>query len=346
MSTSIEQTALRPLGPGIKVLVTGATGFTGSLLIEKLCHTGAEVRALARPSSKREALSQLPIEWFLGDVFDEAVLRKAAAGVHYIFHVAACFREAGVPDDYYEKVHVSSTKILAGLALENPDFQRFVHVSTMGVHGHIENPPGNENSPFKPGDLYQITKAEAETWLRDFAAQKNLNYTIIRPTGIFGPGDKRLLKVFKMATKPFFPILGYGKCLYHLIHVDDLTDAIILSATHPAARAEAFLCGNIEAVRLVDMAKLIAEETGNALRILRVPVTPVFWLADLCELLCKPFGIEPPLYRRRVAFYTKDRSFDTTKIRTQLQWSPKWTNESGIRNTARWYLEKKWIQAK
>lgn len=158
----------RSAGP---VLVTGATGFTGRRLVEKLLAGGATVRAVARPSSRREVLAGAPVEWFVGDVFDPALVAEAAEGVHYIFHVAACFREAKYGDEQYRWVHVKSTQLLAQAARRNSDFRRFVHVSTMGVHGHIEHPPGDETSPFAPGDIYQRTKLEAEQWLVAFAAR-------------------------------------------------------------------------------------------------------------------------------------------------------------------------------
>ena len=213
----------------------------------------------------------------------------------------------------------------------------------MGVHGHIENPPGDENSPYSPGDLYQETKLEAELWIRDFARNNGMSLTVIRPTGIYGPGDRRLLKIFKMSKWPVFPILGFGKCLYHFIHVDDLTDAFILAATHPLADQEVFLCGDPDATPLVDLLDIIGEVTGRRPRVLRIPVTPFFLLGDLCELACKPFGISPPIYRRRVAFYTKDRSFNTAKIRHLLGFENAFTTREGMQQTARWYQKEGWI---
>jgi nucleoside-diphosphate-sugar epimerase len=198
------------------VLVTGATGFTGSVLTQKLVRAGLKVRAIARPSSKLGQLSDLPISWFRGDVFDRATVEAAAQDVAYIFHVAAAYREAKISDDVYRKVHVESTKLLADAARQNASFRRFVHVSTVGVHGHIANPPADENYAFDPDDIYQLTKAEAELWFRNYATKHELPYTVIRPCAIYGPGDMRLLKVFRMAAKKYFPILGRGRNLYHL----------------------------------------------------------------------------------------------------------------------------------
>jgi nucleoside-diphosphate-sugar epimerase len=329
--------------PDTPVLVTGATGFTGSLLTRKLVARGARVRAIARPGSATDALKDVPVEWFRGQVFDAETVAAAAAGVAYIFHVAAAYREAKVSDEVYRNVHVASTQRLAEAARRNPGFQRFVHVSTVGVHGHIEHPPADENYPFHPGDMYQQTKAEAERWLRDFAARHGLPHTVIRPCAIYGPGDRRLFKVFKLAAGPVFPILGRGRCLYHLVHVEDLTNVLLLAAVSPAARGEVFIAGNPEPVQLENMARLIAECYGRRLRVLRLPVWPFHAAAAVCEAVCRPLGIEPPLYRRRVDFYTKDRAFDTRKLRERLGYQCVFTNETGMRETAAWYRHAGWL---
>jgi nucleoside-diphosphate-sugar epimerase len=329
---------------GTPVLVTGATGFTGQALTRKLVGIGCRVRAIVRSSSNREGLKDLPIEWIEGDVFDPAVVERACVGVHYIFHVAAAYREAKISDETYTKVHIESTKLLAQAVVRREEFKRFVHVSTVGVHGHIDEPPANEEYRFNPGDIYQSTKAEAELWISRFSKQTGLPIAIVRPAAIYGPGDRRLLKLFKMANKRLFPLFGKGQGLYHLIHVGDLTDIIITAALAPQALGEVYIAGNPEPSRLEDIAKLIAGEIGNKkLQFIRLPAWPLFLAADICEALCKPFKIEPPIYRRRVAFFTKDRAFDTSKLREGLGYQYSHTVEEGLRSTARWYRERGWV---
>lgn len=330
---------------GARVLVTGATGFTGSVLTRKLVAAGADVTAITR-SPPRGTLKELPVRWLQGQVFDSEVVTKAMQDVAYVFHVAAAYREAGMDDQVYRHVHVTSTQLIAEAAVRQPGFKRLVHVSTVGVHGHIEHPPADETAPFAPGDIYQKTKAEAELWLREYAERTPLPYTIIRPAAIMGPDDTRLLKIFKLATQPVFPLLGYGKCLYHLIHVEDLTDAMLLAATHPAALGEAFIAGNQDPVRLEDLGRLVADTLGYRFRPVRIPVTPFFWAAAVCEAVCKPFGLAPPLHRRRVAFFTKDRAFNTAKIRERLGFVPRYTNEQGIVDTALGYVAKGWLKSR
>jgi dihydroflavonol-4-reductase len=332
------------LPQGARVLVTGATGFTGRVLTRKLVAAGARVVAIIRGSSQRGDLAELPIEWIEGDVFDPEVIHRATRGVEYIFHVAAAYREAKITDDTYRKVHVESTKLLAESVVSSDVFKRFLHVSTVGVHGHIDAPPADEQYRFSPGDIYQQTKADAEQWITTFGAQKGLPLTIIRPAAIYGPGDRRLLKLFKMASRRFFPLFGAGKGLYHLIHVEDLTDIFITAAIAPRALGEVYIAGNPEPSRLEDIARTIATEIGNTrLTFVRLPAWPLFVLADICEAVCRPLGIEPPLYRRRVAFFTKDRAFDTRKLRSHLDYTYTYSVESGLRETARWYRSHDWL---
>lgn len=328
---------------GARVLVTGATGFTGSVLVRKLAQGGARVRAVARASSNLEPFRDLDIEWVRGDVFDPAVVDAAAADVEYVVHIAAAYREAKLSDRDYRNVHVVSTQLLAERAWKISGFKRFVHVSTVGVHGHVENPPADETYRFNPGDIYQRTKAEAEIWLHGFAREKGLPYAVIRPAAIYGPGDRRLLKIFRMATKPVFVVLGRSKGLYHLVHVDDLTRGLCLAAVHPNALGEAFICGSPEAVTIEKIGRIVAKALGRDLRVVRLPVWPFYLAGAVCEAVCRPLRIEPPIYRRRVSFFTKDRSFDTRKIRDRLGFRNRHSDEAGLTETALWYREHGWL---
>lgn len=329
---------------GTPVLVTGATGFTGQALTKKLLAQGARVRAIARGSSDLSPFSGCNVEWVRGDVFDPSVVSGAVEGIEYVFHVAAAYREPNISDTVYEKVHVTSTQELARALHGKASFKRLVHVSTVGIHGHIDEPPADETYRFSPGDIYQRTKAAAEVWLTEYAREQGLPFSVVRPAAIYGPGDKRLLKIFKMALQPVFPLFGSGKGLYHLIHVDDLTSIFIQAALHPRALGEAFIAGNAQPNRLQDIVTTVADELGNSkIRFVRFPAWPLFLAADVCEAVCKPLGISPPLYRRRVAFFTKDRAFDTRKLREVLEYRSSVETEAGLRGTARWYREQGWL---
>jgi nucleoside-diphosphate-sugar epimerase len=116
------------IDPGTKVLVTGATGFTGSALVRKLVDRKLDVIAISRPSSNLSRFDGMPITWLRGDVFDEQLMQKAMQGGSYVFHLVSPFREAKAPDVEFYNVHVLSTQLLAKMALAQPNFKRFVYV--------------------------------------------------------------------------------------------------------------------------------------------------------------------------------------------------------------------------
>jgi len=331
---------------GTRVLVTGATGFTGADLTKKLVDMGADVVAIARPTSNLSQFEGMPITWFRGDVFDKALIDSAMAGVQYVFHLVTPFREAKAPDSEFYNVHVLSTQWLAKAALNQPDFQRFVHVSTIGVHGHIDHPPADETYRMAPGDIYQETKLEGETWIKAFHEETGLPIAIVRPASIYGPGDRRLLKIYKWVYKGRVPLIGDGSNLLHFIHVDDLTDFFLVAALHPKAVGEIFICGSERAMNFKTMVDVISQHYGSNAKFIQFPKAPAFLIGDILENICRPFGIEPPIYRRRLAFYTKDRSFNTSKMREMLGFTTQHADEDGLTDLAQWYLDQGWIEAK
>ncbi|MDB9526590.1 NAD-dependent epimerase/dehydratase family protein [Oscillatoria sp. CS-180] len=334
------------IAPGTKVLVTGATGFTGSNLTKKLVEMDLDVVAIARPTSNLSRFDGMPITWLKGDVADPELIDKAMTGVSYVFHMVTPFREAKAPDTQFYNVHVLSTQLLAKAALQQPDFKRFVHVSTIGIHGHVAEPPADETYRTEPGDIYQETKLEGEVWIKEFSQETGLPIAVVRPAGIYGPGDKRLFKIYKWASQGWMPLIGDGSNLLHFIHVDDLTDFFLVAATHPKAIGETFICGSEKAMAFKDMVELISEHYGVKVKFLQFPKAPLFFVGDILETLCRPFGIEPPIYRRRLAFYTKDRSFNTSKMRNMVGFSTQHPDKTGLQELAQWYLDQEWLSVK
>ena len=324
----------------MKVLVTGATGFTGGHLAQYLAGRGDEVRALVRPKSRaRFDASALPkhgVRACEGDLTDAGSLGRAMEGVELVYHIAATYREAGQPDSAYRAINVEGTRNLLEVAKA---FQvgRVVHCSTGGVHGHIANPPANEDAPFNPGDVYQETKLAAEQLAREYGASNGLDVVVARPIGIYGPGDTRFLRMFRGLARGRFPMIGSGKAFYHLTYIDDLIEGFRLCGTVPAAKGRTYILAGPRYTTLEQLVHLVAHELKVAPPRVHLPVWP-FWTAGLlCEMICVPLRIEPPIYRRRVDFYTKSRAFDTTRARTELGYSPKVDLEDGIKRTAGWY---------
>ena len=326
----------------MKILVTGATGFTGGHLATTLARLGHDVRALVRPRSlTRFAASEAATAGVAaapGDLADAAAVREAAGGVDVVYHIAATYREAGQPDAAYRAVNVDGTRHVLEAA-QATGARRVVHCSTGGVHGHVEHPPANEDAPFSPGDIYQDTKLEAEQLAREFGQTRGLDVVVARPIGIYGPGDMRFHKMFQGIARGRFPMLGSGEVFYHLTYIDDLVEGFRLCGEVPAAVGRTYLLAGPTYTTLNELAATMARELGVRPPRWRLPVWP-FWTAGLlCEMVCVPLRIEPPLYRRRVDFYTKSRAFDTTRARQELGYSPQVGLADGIRRTIAWYRE-------
>lgn len=324
----------------MRVLVTGVTGFTGGHLARYLQRRGLTVRGLVRPRSlERPAVTALRaagIEIVGGDLTDAAAVARACEGVEVVYHIAATYREPGQPDSAYRDVNVQGTlNVLEGARVAGA--RRMVHCSTGGVHGHVDHPPANEDAPFNPGDVYQDTKLEAERALRTAAEGADVEVVIARPIGIYGPGDTRFLKMFRGISRGRFPMLGAGEVFYHLTYIDDLCEGFRLCGEVPAAAGRTYILAGPRYTTLNELVALIAAELKVKPPRLRLPVWPVWLAGAACEALCVPFRIAPPLYRRRVDFYTKSRAFDTTRARTELGFAPTVDLPEGIRRTIAWY---------
>jgi nucleoside-diphosphate-sugar epimerase len=213
----------------------------------------------------------------------------------------------------------------------------------VGVHGDVERPPANEDAPLRPGDVYQETKLEGEQLAREAGARCRIAVTIVRPSGIYGPGDRRLLKLFRGVARRRWVTLGRGEIYYHLTYIDDLVEGFRLCGEHPAAANRTYILAGGEVTTLNALVKLVADGADVPEPKLHLPVWP-FWLAGAaCELACAPFGVEPPLYRRRVDFFTKSRAFDITRARTELGYAPHVGLRDGIRRTFEWYRAHRWL---
>jgi dihydroflavonol-4-reductase len=326
----------------VNVLVTGATGFTGGHLARWLQNRGDRVRALVRDPKQANGLRVHGIEVVEGDLKDAASLRRAADGVEAIYNIAALYRAASRPPDEYRAVNARAVGSVVEAA-RTAGARRVVHCSTVGVHGDVEHPPADEDAPLRPGDVYQETKLEGEHIARAAAARTGVELVIVRPSGIYGPGDRRLFKLFGAIARRRFVMLGSGRIFYHLTYIDDLCEGFRLCATVPGAVGRTYIVAGGEVTTLKDLVAITADVAGVGGPRLRLPVWPVWMAGAACEAICRPFGIEPPLYRRRVDFFTKSRAFDISRARRELGFTPAVGLRDGIGRTLEWYREQRWI---
>lgn len=324
----------------MKTLITGATGYVGVNLVKRLLASKHSIRALVRPKSNYIPLKKLGCRICFGDITQKNSIEPAVQNVDVIYHLAATFRTARISKQTYWETNVKGTQNMLECALA-AGVKRFIHCSTIGVHGNVEDPPGNENSPFNPGDIYQVTKVEGEKLALKYQKEKGLPVIIIRPAGIYGPGDIRFLKLFQAINKRKFLMIGSGRTLWHPVYIDDLITGFELASQKDGIIGETFIIGGPEYLRLRELVNIIA----NALDVppppkFFIPAWPVQTLGAICEFICRPLKIEPPIYRRRIDFFSKNRAFNISKARNLLGYSPKHDINTGVKLTADWYRAK------
>ena len=332
------------LTPGLQhILITGAAGFTGVALALRLSAAGHRVRGLIRSRDRAAALERAGVTTVEGDIRDPRVIRQAIEGIDTVYHLASVFRRPAAPVSEYREVHVDATRHLVEISAA-AGVRRIVHCSSVGVHGSVsEEVPATEDAPFQPGDIYQETKLEGEQIALQTADRAGVPLTVVRPGPIYGPGDKRLFKLIGGVARKRFRLLGDGSPHLQMVYVDDLTEGFRLAAEAPIAAGRTYILAGSEAPTLKELVHEIAGVADVASPRFRLPVWP-FWLAGaVCEAVCLPLGMEPPIFRRRVKFFTSNRWFDISRARTELGFAPRVSLRDGIRRTLESYRQLGWL---
>jgi nucleoside-diphosphate-sugar epimerase len=323
----------------MKVLVTGGTGFTGAALVNRLLDEGHSVVALDyKEGLESSALRTRGAEILIGSVTDRGAVERAFDGVEYVFHLAAAFRELNVPNSFYDEVNVGGTRTVLEAARRHR-VRKFVYCSTCGVHGNVDRPPANEDAPIQPADYYQRTKYEAEPIvLREAGA--GMETVILRPAAIYGPGDpERFFMIFKRVSKGVFPMFGSGRTLYHPLYIDNLVDAFLLCLPPGAGSGRTYLIADQDYFPIEEIVRAVARALEVPVRIPHYPVTPLILAGHIMEKVCRPLGIAPPIFPRRVDWYRQNRAFDITRAKKELGYAPRIGLAEGLRRTGQWYRQ-------
>jgi nucleoside-diphosphate-sugar epimerase len=324
----------------MKACVTGGTGFIGSRLALRLREEGHEVAALGRRGSPTELENAREVEERGGQVVDGSLsdsdrLREALAGAEVVFHLAAAQHEANVPDAHFREVNVEGTRRVLEAA-EAAGVRRFVLGSTIGVYGGKPGQTVRDDSPLEPDNIYGVTKREGEEVVRSFGG--HLPCVIARISETYGPGDRRLLKLFRGARRGILLQVGSAKNLHHLVYVEDLLDGLWAAAREEKAVGRTFVLAGPCPVTTRQMLEAIADAVPGRARILRVPMAPLLGAAALLEGTLRPLGIQPPLHRRRLDFFRKSFSFGMAEAREALGYAPRVELAAGVAATAQWYV--------
>ena len=329
---------------GKKLLVTGAAGFIGGALFKELMEYQLNVVGTVLYEDEAVTLREKGYRVQVLDLASDENWDSLLQGIDIIFNIAALFQEVENSEAMFRKVNVDGTlKLLK--AAEKTGVERFVHCSTVGVHGHVKQIPCTEETPYNPMDEYHRTKLEGELAVLEHAktlADDGMIVTVNRPAMVYGPGDTRMMKIFKAIHSRKFLMIGSGEVLAHLGYIDDQVDSLILSSVGPREKVhlEAFNIASSKPITLNELSSYIADAANVKLSKIKIPVFPVWFAGLLCEIICRPIGVKPPIFRRRVGFFTHNRAFDLSKATRLLDYRSKTDAQEGVKITLDWYRDK------
>lgn len=316
----------------MRVLVTGAGGFVGSHLVESQLAYGYQVRATdLHLDQLAQAANQPNLELVRGDLTDDALLPRLVEGVEVVYHLASAHLDVSQPDSYYHRVNVTATKNLLAAA-HDAGVKRFVHCSTNGVLGEIQQIPANETAPCNPTNVYEQTKLLGEQAALAFYKKTGLTVVVARPAWVYGPRCPRTARLLRAIKKGRFVMFGNGRTLRHPIYISDAVRGLELCAEKGTPGEVYFLAGE-RAVSLNELTQTIAAVQGVRPPLLRLPLPLGLAAAYLLQTLFSLLRRQPPISRRTLDFYLKDNAYDISKARRDLGFAPQVNLVTGMRQT-------------
>lgn len=305
--------------PNARVLVTGATGFVGRALCERLIAVGHKIIPIVR---RRSGLLN---EVVIGEMGPSTDWSTALAGCDVVVHLAARVHKmkgsVHDPRMLYREINTEATLNLGHQAAK-AGVKRFVFISTIKVNGEGRDTAYRETDVPVPEDAYAISKWEAEQGLQRIARETGLEVVILRPPLVYGPGVKaNFLRLMKTIQRGWPLPLGAIHNRRSLLYLGNFVDAIRLCVEHPAAAGQTFLLDDGQAVSTPELIRAVARAMGRPARLLAVPVGV---LAFMGALLGK---------RAAVARLTGSLYVDSAAIRSRLGWTPPYSMEAGLAAT-------------
>lgn len=328
----------------MRYLITGATGFVGPYLVQKLVQGGHHCRCLVRPTADAHDLDRLGAEIVTGDVTDPGSLSGAADRVDAVFHLATLghMSNFAVGEERFEAVNVQGTVNVMREALRS-GIKKIVHCSTVAAMGICPDVPATETSPCVPHHAYGRSKLAAEQQVLEMVRRDRLPAVIVRFSMVYGPGDRRdLLKLTRMAKRGVFPRIGNRPKLTPLIHVHDAVDALLLTERSGTV-GEIYLVTHPQPIPFDRLIAILQKELGVRRIPLYVPEWAALSAAAVIEKTFRLLGRTPPVSRKNIESTLADRVFSIAKATRELGIQPAVDHESGLTETVRWYVAKGWV---
>jgi dihydroflavonol-4-reductase len=325
-----------------KVLVTGATGFVGSHLVDRLVERGRAVRCLVRGTSNLKYLKHPQLEFAHGDLDGATDWDEALKDVDTIYHVAGV-TFARRAKDYFRVNHQGTEAILAGALKHRDRIKRFVQVSSLAAVG--PGPDGrsvDEDTPPAPITPYGRSKLMGEEAVRAVAGL--LPTTIVRPPAVYGPRDYGIYEFFKSISRGLSPTIGRYDKQVSLVHAHDLADGIILAGESSDSTGRTYFISSEEVYSMRAVADRIAEILGRRARTIAIPRPVAFAVAVAAEAVAAVMRKPPVINRDKVTDLSQTCwGCSVERAKRELGYSQRVPLEAGLRATVEWYKREGWL---
>ncbi len=316
----------------MRVLVTGATGFLGNVLVDRLIADGLAPVALVRASSRTDRLEGRGVPCRVADLHSGEGVEEALRDVDAVVHAAGGGHVLDVSAIHADTTETTAT-LLSAVATTNPALKRFVLVSSLAAHG--PSPSGRardaSESP-RPITHYGRSKAAAEAAV--LACADQFPVTIARPSAIYGPGDWRMAPLYRAAERGWVPLPASSRTA-SMVHVRDCASAISAMVSQDHASGRIYFVDDGAPLETAVMARIIGDAVGRRVRVLRVPG----WALRVAGVVSEGVG----RLRGRAVLFHRDKVrellqphwiCDSTPLREELGWRPEVTFEEGALETA------------
>ena len=327
----------------MKYFITGAGGFIGSHLVEKLLEKGNEVRALILKGTDESNLDAVKdkIEIVYSDITISEEMKPLLKGIDIVIHLAGKVIDWG-SREVFMKINYEGSKNVLEAAIE-ADVKRFIFMSSLSVHGFEGFKDSNEDTPYTPFNAYAESKMKVEELLNRKFEEDNIEIVIVRPGFmIFGPRDVLVSLPYydRILKKHSFECVSKGKAVSCYSYVENLVEGLILVSTHPKAAGETYIMSDGPIITFREYMANVFASCNVELKLTSIPYWLAYPVVALIEGIYKLFRRKnaPLLTRYRVKVASKDLGFVNDKIVKELGFNPKIDLEEACKRTYDWYI--------
>ncbi len=323
------------------VLVTGANGFVGANLCRKLIDNGYNIIAGVRKSANLDLLEDLDIEYRYGDITLPDSLIKMVKDVNYVIHNAGIVK-AKKKQSFFDINEQGTRNVFEAILKVNPNIKKIIYISSLAAAGNSsDNQPVTENDNPHPITTYGHSKLAGEKIALSY--KNKLNVCVIRPSGVYGPGDKEIMTLFQTVNNHLKPFIGDCSRKLQLVHVDDLCRGISKAMTTNTNSGSIYFICEKKAYSLKELMNILETASGKKAIPVYIPSSLFKLIAAFSETAFKIVGATPMLTREKAGELLASWEVSTAKAKKELDFESAIDFNIGAKETYRWYREKGWL---